>query len=31
MYLVGLDYRARSFFSTITIMISLPAVIKVVN
>lgn len=31
MYLVGLDHRARSLFSTITIMISLPAVIKVVN
>lgn len=31
MYLVGLDHRARSLFSTVTIMISLPAVIKVVN
>lgn len=31
MYLVGLDHRARSLFSTITIMISLPAVIKTVN
>jgi heme/copper-type cytochrome/quinol oxidase subunit 1 len=31
MYLVGLDHRARSLFSTITIMISLPAVIKIVN
>lgn len=31
MYLVGLDYKARAFFSTVTIMISLPAVIKAVN
>lgn len=31
MYLVGLDHRARSLFSTITIMISLPAVLKTVN
>ena len=31
MYLVGLDHRARSLFSTVTIMISLPAVIKTVN
>ena len=31
MYLVGLDHKARSLFSTVTIMISLPAVIKIVN
>lgn len=31
MYLVGLDHKARSFYSTITIMISLPAVVKIVN
>ena len=31
MYLVGLDHRSRSLFSTITIMISLPATIKFVN
>lgn len=31
MYLVGLDRKARAFFSTITIMISLPAVVKIVN
>ena len=31
MYLVGLDHRSRSLFSTITIMISLPAVVKIVN
>ena len=31
MYLVGLDHRSRSLYSTITIMISLPAVVKVVN
>lgn len=31
MYLVGLDHRSRSLYSTITIMISLPATIKVVN
>lgn len=31
MYLIGLDHRARSFYSTITIMISLPAVVKIVN
>lgn len=31
MYLVGLDHRARSFYSTITVMISLPAVVKIVN
>ena len=31
MYLVGLDHRSRSLYSTITIMISLPATIKIVN
>lgn len=31
MYLVGLDHRTRSLYSTVTIMISLPATIKVVN
>ncbi len=31
MYLVGLDHRSRSLYSTITIMISMPATIKVVN
>jgi len=31
MYLVGLDHRSRSLYSTITIMISLPATIKAVN
>ena len=31
MYLIGLDHRARSLYSTITVMISLPAVIKIVN
>ena len=31
MYLVGLDHRSRAFYSTLTIMISLPATIKVVN
>lgn len=31
MYLVGLDHRSRTMYSTITIMISLPATIKVVN
>lgn len=31
MYLVGLDHRSRALYSTITIMISLPATIKVVN
>lgn len=29
MYLVGLDHRARTLYSTITVMISLPATIKV--
>jgi heme/copper-type cytochrome/quinol oxidase subunit 1 len=28
MYLVGLDHRSRTMYSTITIMISLPATIK---
>lgn len=31
MYLVGLDHRSRTLYSTITIMISLPATIKMVN
>ena len=31
MYLVGLDHRSRSLYSTITVMISLPAVVKLVN
>jgi heme/copper-type cytochrome/quinol oxidase subunit 1 len=31
MYLIGLDHRSRALYSTITIMISLPATIKVVN
>ena len=31
MYLLGLDHRSRSLYSTITIMISLPATIKMVN
>ena len=31
MYLIGLDHRSRSFYSTITVMISLPAVVKIVN
>jgi len=31
MYLVGLDHRQRAIYSTITITISLPATIKVVN
>ena len=31
MYLVGLDHRSRSIFSTITVMISLPAVVKICN
>ncbi len=29
MYLVGLDHRARTLYSTITVMISLPATIKI--
>ena len=31
MYLIGLDHRSRALYSTFTIMISLPATIKVVN
>jgi heme/copper-type cytochrome/quinol oxidase subunit 1 len=31
MYVVGLDHRSRNMYSPITIMISLPATIKVVN
>ena len=31
MYLIGLDHRSRSLYSTVTIMISMPATIKVVN
>jgi heme/copper-type cytochrome/quinol oxidase subunit 1 len=31
MYLVGLDHRSRALYSTITVMISLPATVKVVN
>ena len=31
MYLVGLDHRSRSLYSTVTVMISLPAVVKIVN
>jgi heme/copper-type cytochrome/quinol oxidase subunit 1 len=31
MYLIGLDHRSRSLYSTVTIMISMPAAIKVVN
>ena len=31
MYLVGLDHRSRALYSTVTIMISLPATIKLVN
>lgn len=31
MYLVGLDHRSRTMYSTLTIMISMPATIKVVN
>lgn len=31
MYLIGLDHRSRSLYSTVTIMISLPATIKMVN
>ena len=31
MYLVGLDHRSRTMYSTVTIMISMPATIKVVN
>ena len=31
MYLVGLDHRSRSLYSTVTVMISLPAIVKIVN
>ena len=31
MYLIGLDHRSRSMYSTITVMIALPAVVKIVN
>ena len=31
MYLVGLDHRSRSLYSTVTVMISLPAVVKIIN
>jgi len=31
MYLVGLDHRSRALFSTLTVMISLPATVKFVN
>ena len=31
MYLVGLDHKSRSLYSTVTVMISLPAVVKIVN
>jgi len=31
MYLVGLDHKTRAMYSTLTITISLPATIKVVN
>lgn len=31
MYLIGLDHRSRSMYSTITVMISLPAIVKIVN
>lgn len=31
MYLVGLDHRSRSMYSTVTVMISLPAIVKLVN
>ena len=31
MYLIGLDHRSRSMYSTITVMISLPAIVKLVN
>ena len=31
MYLVGLDHRSRSLYSTITVMISLPAIVKIIN
>ncbi len=31
MYLIGLDHRSRSLYSTITVMIALPAIVKIVN
>lgn len=31
MYLIGLDHRSRALYSTITVMISLPATVKMVN
>ena len=31
MYLLGLDHRSRSLYSTVTVMISLPAIVKLVN
>jgi cytochrome c oxidase subunit 1 len=31
MYLIGLDHRSRALYSTVTIMISMPATIKLVN
>ena len=31
MYLVGLDHRSRSLYSTVTVMISLPAIVKLIN
>jgi heme/copper-type cytochrome/quinol oxidase subunit 1 len=31
MYLVGLDHRSRSLYSTITVMIALPAIVKIIN
>jgi heme/copper-type cytochrome/quinol oxidase subunit 1 len=31
MYLIGLDHRSRAMYSTITVMISLPAIVKIVN
>ena len=31
MYLIGLDHRSRSLYSTVTVMISLPAIVKLVN
>ena len=31
MYLIGLDHRSRSLYSTVTVMIALPAIVKIVN
>ena len=31
MYLVGLDHRSRSLYSTVTVMIALPAIVKIIN